>query len=113
MKATPIRKRLEIYRQSTSRSATGAVKMDEWEHALTVWGRLIRLSDNDIIAGQAQGSQITARATIRHRTDISHTMRVQCGDQEYEIVGKPLADNKTGREYLTLMLKGVADDRKN
>lgn len=113
MKATPIRKRLEIYRQSTSRSATGAVKMDEWEHALTVWGRLIPLSVKDIIAGQAQDSQITARAIIRYRTDIDNTMRVQNGKQKYEIIGEPLADNKTGREYLTLMLKGVPDDRQN
>lgn len=113
MKATPIRKRLEFYRQSTSRSATGAVKMDEWEHALTVWGRLIRLYDKDIIAGQAQGSQITARAIIRHRTDIDHTMRVQYAGRMYEIVGEPLADNGSGKEYLTLMLQGVADDRQN
>lgn len=113
MKAKLIHSRLEIYRQSTSRSATGAVKMDEWEHALTVWGRFIRLSDKDIIAGQAQGSQITARAIIRHRTDIDHTMRVQYAGRMYEIIGEPLADNKTGREYLTLMLKGVLDDRQN
>lgn len=113
MKAKLIHSRLEIYRQSTSRSATGAVKMDEWEHALTVWGRLIRLSDKDIIAGQAQSSQITARAIIRYRTDIDNTMRVQNGKQKYEIIGEPLADNNTGREYLTLMLKEVLDDRQN
>lgn len=113
MKATPIRHRLKIYRQSATRSATGAVKMDKWEHALTVWGQFIPLSVKDIIAGQAQDSQITARATIRHRTDIDHTMRVQYAGRMYEIVGEPLADNNTGREYLTLMLKGVLDDRQN
>lgn len=87
--------------------------MNKWEHALTVWGRFIRLSDKDIIAGQAQSSQITARAIIRYRTDIDNTMRVQNGKQKYEIIGEPLADNNTGREYLTLMLKGIPDDRQN
>lgn len=113
MKATPIRHRLKIYRQSVSRSATGAVKAWGWEHTLTVWGQFIPLSVKDIIAGQAQDSQITARAIIRHRTDIDHTMRVQYAGRMYEIVGEPLADNNTGREYLTLMLKGVLDDRQN
>lgn len=113
MKATPIRHRLKIYRQSTSRSATGAVKALGWEHALTLWGQFIPLSVKDIIAGQAQDSQITARAIIRHRTDIDHTMRVQYAGRMYEIVGEPLADNGSGKEYLTLALKGVSNDRKN
>lgn len=111
MKATPIRKRLKIYRQSTSRSATGAVKDLGWEHALTLWGQFIPLSVKDIIAGQAQDSQITARAIIRHRTDIDHTMRVQYAGRMYEIVGEPLADNGSGKEYLTLALMVVSNDR--
>lgn len=113
MKATPIRHRLKIYRQSATRSATGAVKVGQWEHALTLWGQFIPLSVKDIIAGQAQDSQITARAIIRHRTDIDHTMRVQYAGRMFEIVGEPLADNGSGRQYLTLMLKEVLDDRQN
>lgn len=85
--------------------------MDKWEHALTVWGQFIPLSVKDIIAGQAQDSQITARATIRHRTDIDHTMRVQYAGRMYEIVGEPLADNGNGKEYLTLALRVVSNDR--
>lgn len=111
MKATPIRHRLKIYRQSATRSATGAVKMDKWEHALTVWGQFTPLSVKDIIAGQAQGTDITARAKIRHRTDIDHTMRVQYAGRMYEIVGEPLADNGSGKEYLTLALRVVSNDR--
>lgn len=110
MKATPIRHRLKIYRQSATRSATGAVKVGQWEHSLTLWGQFIPLSVKDIIAGQAQDSQITARAIIRHRTDIDHTMRVQYAGRMYEIIGEPLADNGSGKEYLTLMLKGADDE---
>lgn len=112
MKATPLRHRLKLYRQSATRSATGAVKVGQWEHALTLWGQFTPLSVKDIIAGQAQGTDITARAKIRHRTDIDHTMRVQYAGRMYEIVGEPLADNGSGRQYLTLMLKGVADESK-
>lgn len=111
MKATPLRHRLKFYRQSATRSPTGAVKVSQWEHSLTLWGQFIPLSVKDIIAGQAQNSQITARAKVRYRTDITKDMRVQYAGRIYEIVGEPLADNNSGREYLTLALKAVSNDR--
>lgn len=111
MNATPLRHRLKFYRQTATRSATGAVKVGQWEYALTLWGQFTPLSVKDIIAGQAQNSQITARAKIRHRTDIDRTMRVQYAGRMYEIVGEPLADNGTGKDYLTLALKAVSNDR--
>lgn len=111
MNATHLRHRLKLYRQSAARSATGAVKVGQWEHILTLWGQFTPLSVKDIIAGQAQDTQITARAKIRYRDDIDGTMRVQYGGRMYEIVGEPLADNGTGKEYLTLALKAVSNDR--
>lgn len=110
MNATHLRHRLKIYRQTSTRSATGAEQVGQWEHVLTMWGQFTPLSVKDIIAGQAQGTQITARAKIRHRKDIDHTMRVQYDGRLYEITGEPLADNGTGREYLTLMLQGVDNE---
>lgn len=108
MKATPLRHRLTFYRPTASRSSlTGAGKVSQWERILTLWGQFTPLSVKDIIRGQAEQVNITARATIRHRTDIDGTMRVQHAGRMYEIVGEPLADNGTGREYLTLMLRGV------
>lgn len=114
MKATTLRHRLKFFRQTASRSSlTGAGKVSQWEHVLTLWGQFTPLSVKDIIAGQAQDTQITARAKIRHRSDIDHTMRVQYSGRMHEIVGEPLADNESGKEYLTLALKGVSDDRQN
>lgn len=110
MKATSLRHRLKIYRPTATRSATGAVRVGQWAHILTLWAQFSPLSVKDIISGQAQDSQITARVKIRHRTDIDHTMRVQYAGRMYEIVGEPLADNNTGREYLTLALKGVGSE---
>lgn len=109
--AGQLRHRVAFYKQSTTRSATGAVRIGQWQHTLTVWGRFMPLSVKDIIAGQAQSSQIVARVTIRHRTDLNPAMRVQYAGQYYEIVGEPLADGGSGREYLTLVLKGVSNDR--
>lgn len=110
MQATPLRHRLKFYRPTTTRSATGAVKVGQWEHILTLWGQFTPLSVKDIIAGQAQDSQITARVKIRYRDDIDNTMRIQHAGRMYEIVGEPLADNVSGQEYLTLALKGVSNE---
>lgn len=107
MRAGDLRHRLKIYRQTSTRTPTGAVRVGQWEHILTLWGQFTPLSVKDIIAGQAQETQITARAKIRYRTDIDGTMRVGYDGRLYDIVGEPLADNASGREYLTLMLRGV------
>ncbi|UXZ04557.1 phage head closure protein [Moraxella nasicaprae] len=110
MKATPLRHRLKLYQPVTKRTATGAVQTGHWLHILTLWGQFTPLSVKDIIAGQTQDSQITARAKIRYRNDIDGTMRVQYGGRMYEIVGEPMADNGSGKEYLTLMLKAVSNE---
>lgn len=109
--AGQLRHRVAFYKQSTTRSATGAVRVGAWEKVFEVWGQFVHLSVKDVITGQSAGVAITARAIIRHRTDIDGTMRVGYDGRLYEIVGEPLADNRTGREYLTLVLKGVSNDR--
>ena len=110
MRDGDLRRRLKIYRQTSTRTPTGAVRVGQWEHILTLWGQFIPLSVKDIIAGKAQETQITAGAKIRYRTDIDGTMRVEYAGRMYEIVGEPLADNRTGREYLTLVLKAVGHE---
>ncbi len=109
LQAGKLRNRLKFYQQTSTRSPTGAVAI-KWEHVLTLWGQFTPLSVKDIIAGQAHGTQISARCMIRYRADIDSAMRLQHAGQMYEIVGEPLADNGSGREYLTLMLKSVSND---
>lgn len=111
MKATPLKHRIKIYRQTPTRTPTGAVRVGQWEHILTLWGQFSPLSVKDVIAGQAQETQITARVKIRHRSDIDGTLRLQYAGKMYEIVGEPLADNGSGKEYLTLALQAVSNDR--
>lgn len=105
--AGQLRHRVQFYRQSTARSATGAVRAGAWEKVFEAWGQFAHLCVKDVITGQSAGVAVTARLTIRHRTDINHTMRVQYDGRLYDITGEPLADNGSGREYLTLMLQGV------
>lgn len=62
MKATPLRHRLKICQQTTTCSPTGAVRIGQWEHILTIWGQFDPLSVKDIIAGQAEQTNITTRA---------------------------------------------------
>lgn len=110
MPAGQLRHRLKFYRPSTARTATGAVKVGEWEHAFDKWGHFSHLSGKDILQGQVAQTNVTARAKIRHCDDIAHTMQVQYRGERYAIVGEPLADNRIGREYLTLLLQKVQND---
>lgn len=108
--AGKLRHRIKFYRATTTRSVTGAVS-HEWEHILTLWGQFAPLSVKDVVTGQSAGVDVTARLTVRHRTDIDHTMCVQYAGRMYEIVGEPLADNGSGKEYLALALRVVSNDR--
>lgn len=107
LRAGTLRNRIKIFEPVTKRSPTGAVNTQSWEHILTLWANFQALSVKDVINNQQAGSQITARCVIRYRGDIDSKMRVEFGGRMYDIVGEPLADNGSGREYLTLMLQGV------
>lgn len=109
MMAGKLRHRIKIYEQMQSRSRSGAVSI-KWEHILTIWGHFIPLSTKDVLTAKAAGSQTVARLKIRHRGDVHSGQRVEHLGKVYEIDGEPLADNASGREYLTLMLKGLDDD---
>lgn len=107
MQAGKLRHRIKIYEQMQSRSKTGAVAI-KWEHILTIWGHFIPLSTKDVLTAKAAGTQTVARLTIRYRGDVHSGQRVEHLGKVYEIDGEPLADNRTGMEYLTLMLRSVA-----
>lgn len=106
MMAGKLRHRIKVYDQMQHRSRTGAVTT-KWNHILTIWGEFTPLSTKDVLAAQAVGSQSTARLKIRHRRDIHSGQRIEHMGKVYEIDGEPLADNGTGKEYLTVLLKAV------
>ncbi|OOS04369.1 phage head-tail adaptor, putative, SPP1 family [Moraxella cuniculi DSM 21768] len=107
MQAGKLRHRIKIFDQMQSRSKTGAVAI-KWEHILTIWGQFVPLSAKDVMTAKAAGSQTVARLIIRYRGDIHSGQRVEHVGKVYEIDGEPLADNRSGMEYLTVMLRSVA-----
>lgn len=107
MNPSKLRHRVKLHRKISSRSPTGAVKVAQWEHVLTLWAEFTPMSVKDVINAQAVQTNITARAKIRYRTDVDSAMRLEHAGRMYEIVGEPLADNASGREYLTLVLKNI------
>lgn len=94
----------------------GAAERDEdgfeigggWAEYAKVWAKITPLSSRDIIASQAAGSEVVARMTVRHRTDITTEMRVIHRGEIYHIVSGGLHDNQNGLIYTTYQLsKGV------
>lgn len=83
----------------------------EW---VTRWekcpARVEPLSARDLVAAQAAQSEATARMVIRYRPGVLPTMRIIYRGEVYSIEGPPLEDDKSGLEYLTLLVsKGVKD----
>lgn len=60
LKVGRLRHRVKLHRKTSSRSPTGAVKVAQWEHVLTLWAEFTPLSVKDIIRGQAEQVNITA-----------------------------------------------------
>lgn len=106
-KASRLRQRITVLKQTSGRSPSGAVLPPTWTLYLTLWASMEPLSVKDVLTAQAAGSQTIARCIIRYRTDIDSTMQIEHNGRRYEINGDPLPDALSGREHLTLMLKSV------
>lgn len=107
MRAGQLRHHVKIHKSTGGRSPTGGPGTITWTHTLTLWAAVEFLSVKDVIASQAAKTEITARCKMRYRTDINSGMRIEHMAQTYEIIGAPQADNDSGREYMTLMLKAL------
>ena len=111
MQAGKLRHRVEIQHKITPRDpATGDFLDPAWVEFAKAWAAVEDLSARDMIAAKAGQSQVTGRMVIRYRAGVLPTMRVIHRGETYSIEGAPLADKKSGLEYLTLLVsKGVKD----
>lgn len=107
MRASKLRQRITVYKQTSGRSATGAVLPQTWSPFIVLWASIEPLSVKDVLTAQASGSHITARCILRYRNDINSTMQISHNDLRYDIDGDPLPDTNSGLEYMTLMLKAT------
>lgn len=72
--------------------------------------RVEPLSARDLVAAKAAQSEATGRMVIRYRQGVLPTMRIIYRGEIYSIEGPPLEDDKSGRDYLTILVsKGVKD----
>lgn len=111
MKAGDLRHPIEIQHLTAVRDPdTGEFGDPVWEKLSDTWASVEPLSAKDLIAAQAAQSEATARIVIRYRPDVLATMRIVHRGQVYSIEGPPLEDDKSGQEYLTILVsKGVKD----
>lgn len=98
-----LRHRVVIQRPSETQSTVDGSMGVSWVTLATVWASIEPLSARDLIAAQAEGSQISARVIIRYRNDITPACRLlhAYSGKYYNIEGI-LADKDSGLEYLTL-----------
>ncbi|WP_267581483.1 phage head closure protein [Acinetobacter pittii] len=107
MKAGELRHRVIIQKhQLNGRDENGNFLPGRWVDYKTLWSKVTHVSGKDLIASQANNSQIVARLKIRYRTDIDTTMRVIHKGIVYAIDSPALDDSGKGNEYCTFMLSG-------
>ena len=112
MQAGKLRHRIDIQELVPVRDPdTGEFGEPDW---VARWekcpARVEPLSARDLVAAKAAQSEATGRMVIRYRTGVLPTMRIIYRGEVYSIEGPPLEDDKSGRDYLTILVsKGVKD----
>lgn len=109
MKASLLRHRITLLTQQSVVNELGE-HLTEWVATKKIWAHVTPLSVKDMMAAQGTGSKMIARAVVRNQQGITSGMRIEHNNQQYAIVGDPLPDPRTGKEYLTLMLESISGD---
>lgn len=99
--AGKIRHWIEIQRMGSIVDTQGEVIGEGWTTVASVWAKVEPLSARELLESQAIQSQVTARVTMRYRTDIDHSCRLLHRGQVYNIAGI-VPDNSSGLEWLTI-----------
>ena len=101
--AGKLRHRLLIQKPVTTQNTSTGEMQVTWTDVASVWGSMEPLSAREFIAANAEKSEVTGKAVIRHRDDVDETMRIVYRGKTHNILGV-LSDNWSGLEYLTLPL---------
>lgn len=73
----------------------------EWQLIALVWAAIEPLSAREFIQSGASQSQVSARITLRYRSDLKATQRIVHGGKVYNPAGI-LPDKESGLEYVTV-----------
>jgi len=110
LEAGKLRHRITILQPDSEQDSSTGEMETVWSTLATVWASWEPLSVKDFIASASIQNNISIRSVIRYRNDVLPNFRVMKNSVDYEIVGPPLPDKESGREYLTLMLAEVMDE---
>lgn len=75
-----------------------------WSEYKKLWAKVTPLSAKDLIAAQADQSEVVARMKIRYREDITTKMQVIWKGRIFSIQSQALDDNETGNIHCTFLL---------
>ena len=108
LSAGTLRHRITIERQDNVQAEdTGAIVTGWTELAASVPASVEPVSGRDYIAAAQAGSSITARITVRYRSNLNASMRIRHGNTIYRIKAI-LPDPNSGKEWLTLLAESHA-----
>lgn len=109
MRAGKLRHRVKLEKPGLTQDPVTGEMVNGWQLVGTVWASVEALSVREYIQSQATQSAISARVTIRYRSDVDATMRLTHRGKIYNIEGA-LPDPDSGLEWLTLPCsEGVND----
>jgi SPP1 family predicted phage head-tail adaptor len=96
-----LRHRITIERMQSIVNDDGDVIGEGWSNVAECWASIEPLSARELLSAQAIQSEVTARITIRARSNIDHSCRIQFGGTIYNIAGV-IPDPNSGSEWMTL-----------
>jgi len=91
--------RITLQSKSVVRDAMGGETLT-WVDAASVWAEIRPLRGRDLVAAQQVTSEVTARITIRYRSDVQADWRILHGSQIYDILA--VVDPQARHEVLEL-----------
>lgn len=91
--------RITFLQRTTGRDEYGE-PIDEWTQVKTVWASKFDLMGTDFYAAQTSDTKVEVKFSCRYTKDVSKDMRIQCGDEIYDIVGVPIDVDNKHRELL-------------
>lgn len=101
MEAGKLRHRITISHLVPTRDELGGV-VEAWQPQVSnLPAEIVPLSGREFVAAQATQSGVTTRITIRYRTGIKASMRIEHGADIYNI--RAVLPDPTLRRHLTLM----------
>ena len=84
-----LRQRLTFLEQMQVQDSTGGMQ-GQWLPVFTVWGQMLPLSGREFYAADRVNAELTARAIIRYRRDVTAEQQILWNGKYFNIAGPPV-----------------------